>query len=1099
MKKILYIRLSTKNEKYFIIGDESKVGGRDHAYTHKGEENGKTPDYEVYDRIELPLGMRDYDVIKFLKTLSNDVEWDGEADEGKMRTREGFLLKKGHTIDEVDKKISNFLSGHLEFSGALTFKTKQQEECAKSIVRFSQSEEAYFLVNAICRLGKTFAVLYSFMYGNFKTAVFSSWKTESIRQFEKDYFRFFKDAFAVYSVEEFKKLKEDEIAERYIVYGTAQKLSKLDLPKVDALYFDEAHYGDTKNFHEKISSNARKIIYLSGTPQNLINSGVFNESNSYEFTLNDAWRFVKEGIWEEGKDCLLPRVFTPDIKSKIERLLECDEQARASLLKRIENGISFSALFEIDKNGSFVRQQEAELFIKAACDGIMDGLKPYSEDHKEKLLNWIIFLPNGIKMIEKVYELFVKNFGCLANVYCSTGDNLFNGKKYSNDNLYNIINSRMDENSPNYENGKYNIILTYQRFGVGSTFENLQAVMFMNDSDNICSFIQNMMRGSTLNGKKKWFPVFEFNEQRAVIDRCNVIFRDKVSKTSDESDESEYEERFIYCGGLLPIYKASGTGDWVELNLSYDQTILSYKKWNGQQNIFDYNGEEFNKEICDKIAKARPNEATLKSSTVDFEKANKALRKIKKNAGGKKRDETELSQKDIFLALRSLSDYIKTLWVLAGERTFSGFLSYYKSHTDEFESVSGITYDDFDEIKKLFVNKSKIQSMCNSFADSFEEEGRPRSWLHTCSKEYFVKRELCEKMASHFGASLLKNDDEKLCMVGDFDLSYVLGKAPAKSLAIVAHSGTCLIAKKLYGISDTKAIDLFDGSDGSVITNFINLIKNMKIDKVIMNPPYSGSLHLKILEAVTKVCPDTEVVNLSPIGWLQRPFAKKSWKKMFNSMLYLEGRLSIENTISPEESLKFFNIKFETDLGLYHIINGNKNAINYVDYYKTYSKDELDIIKKYASFDNLKAHMEKYNGQKYFVPLRKDAIMQRWWRYELINYLDILIDGKVYSGNYIGKTIVEARAANPHENGRNNGRPTFGVSFNSKEEAINFRDCVKLRSYIYVISLFKKARQFPLEKLPYLGDYTHPWTDQDLYKYFDLTPEEIAIIEAEIK
>ena len=35
--------------------------------------------------------------------------------------------------------------------------------------------------------------------------------------------------------------------------------------------------------------------------------------------------------------------------------------------------------------------------------------------------------------------------------------------------------------------------------------------------------------------------------------------------------------------------------------------------------------------------------------------------------------------------------------------------------------------------------------------------------------------------------------------------------------------------------------------------------------------------------------------------------------------------------------------------------------------------------------------------------------------------------------------------------------------------------------------------------LPWLGDYTHMWTDEDLYKYFNLTPEEIAIIEDEIK
>lgn len=35
--------------------------------------------------------------------------------------------------------------------------------------------------------------------------------------------------------------------------------------------------------------------------------------------------------------------------------------------------------------------------------------------------------------------------------------------------------------------------------------------------------------------------------------------------------------------------------------------------------------------------------------------------------------------------------------------------------------------------------------------------------------------------------------------------------------------------------------------------------------------------------------------------------------------------------------------------------------------------------------------------------------------------------------------------------------------------------------------------------LPYLNDYTHPWTDEMLYKYFDLTQEEIDLIEKEMK
>lgn len=34
---------------------------------------------------------------------------------------------------------------------------------------------------------------------------------------------------------------------------------------------------------------------------------------------------------------------------------------------------------------------------------------------------------------------------------------------------------------------------------------------------------------------------------------------------------------------------------------------------------------------------------------------------------------------------------------------------------------------------------------------------------------------------------------------------------------------------------------------------------------------------------------------------------------------------------------------------------------------------------------------------------------------------------------------------------------------------------------------------------PFMPTYKHPWTDEELYKYFDLSPEEIGVIENEIQ
>ena len=50
-----------------------------------------------------------------------------------------------------------------------------------------------------------------------------------------------------------------------------------------------------------------------------------------------------------------------------------------------------------------------------------------------------------------------------------------------------------------------------------------------------------------------------------------------------------------------------------------------------------------------------------------------------------------------------------------------------------------------------------------------------------------------------------------------------------------------------------------------------------------MNAPYSGNLHLKILSYIMSLYSGADIVNLSPIKWLQDPLAK--YKK--NSSLEL--------------------------------------------------------------------------------------------------------------------------------------------------------------------------------------------------------------------
>ena len=75
----------------------------------------------------------------------------------------------------------------------------------------------------------------------------------------------------------------------------------------------------------------------------------------------------------------------------------------------------------------------------------------------------------------------------------------------------------------------------------------------------------------------------------------------------------------------------------------------------------------------------------------------------------------------------------------------------------------------------------------------------------------------------------------------------------------------------------------------------------------------------------------------------------------------------------------------------------------------------------------------------------------------------------------------------------------LSIHFNTQEDAINFENSTKTKFHRYMISKMKTDAHFPFKFVPFMCDYTHPWTDADLYEYFGLNEDEIKEIECSIK
>lgn len=263
----------------------------------------------------------------------------------------------------------------------------------------------------------------------------------------------------------------------------------------------------------------------------------------------------------------------------------------------------------------------------------------------------------------------------------------------------------------------------------------------------------------------------------------------------------------------------------------------------------------------------------------------------------------------------------------------------------------------------------------------------------------------------------------------------------------------------------------------------------MKFDHIIMNPPYCRNLHLKILNKA--VCYSDDIVNLSPIRWLQDPLAEykknSDWKKFDNVRNHIE---SID-VISSSEACNAFSIEIFSDLGVYHLTD--TGGLNTKDFWKTVrTPAQVMMLNKLMQLkDSIADHTEKNKRDGIRVPVTSMG-GNRGYR-NVYKELAYVIDGCKD-----GKDWTKCKNMGGYEKPEGCTLP-LSIKFNTVVEAQNFYDSFFTKFYTWLCNITHMLQILNPGLLPWLGDYTHPWTDKDLYEYFNLTPEEIAIIESEIQ
>ena len=274
----------------------------------------------------------------------------------------------------------------------------------------------------------------------------------------------------------------------------------------------------------------------------------------------------------------------------------------------------------------------------------------------------------------------------------------------------------------------------------------------------------------------------------------------------------------------------------------------------------------------------------------------------------------------------------------------------------------------------------------------------------------------------------------------------------------------------------------------------------MPFNHIIMNPPYDGSLHLKILSEVMKHVKEEggEIINLSPIRWLQDPLAEykhgSDWKKFEN----VRRHISSLDVISANDGGKLFGIELKVGLGIYYITNDTTKE-NKDDLFRNSIVDKVISNGSYGiPYSENSKKEKKYGCLLTLITGGHDGFDSTFSDCSLIKnektYGKWFIDGK---SEMNGLTLAECKASNKRSVNGDVTKWPF-VWFDTEEEVKNFYNFTWTKFFRYCLKKMTVDVNVHPKFLPFLPTYSHPWTDHQLYEYFGLTPEEIDTIEKEI-
>lgn len=358
------------------------------------------------------------------------------------------------------------------------------------------------------------------------------------------------------------------------------------------------------------------------------------------------------------------------------------------------------------------------------------------------------------------------------------------------------------------------------------------------------------------------------------------------------------------------------------------------------------------------------------------------------------------------------------------------------------------------------------------------------------------------KIYAEMFLSRMPKNAKRILMYGISDkrtIEIILDSFPKAEFVIADNEANNNLLKHFYeeGKQFTYINTSDDEKDLTIFNEEGEIWKMPKFDVAIMNPPWD--IHLKIIEkALTSA---DNVVNISPIRWLQDPLAtekqKSDYKKFENT---ISKRIKDIEVIDPVEIDKMFGIQYNTTVAVYQFDkNGGYDYAHLMDSKsKNYREIYKEVMKNSSACPELKLY--KDSKKKNFVPVCL-----------LSGHIDALNEGPTFSRDRY-RYFVNNKCINPNRKDVNGLTPEKAKSYNLKtfdtvnvaefdteNECANFYDYITSPFFVYMCKCHSMDGNVTPNYLPFMEDYKTKRTNDEIFDYFKVSEKNKKFIYQELK